>query len=86
MSDPFDFLWNLLRIRLFPPSTQKIGARIMTAKRTTSEVDQQIDENLKRVYDDVLNEAVPDRFHDLIAQLKDADMARQSERKDSNDD
>ncbi|AHM05129.1 hypothetical protein roselon_02831 [Roseibacterium elongatum DSM 19469] len=42
-------------------------------------MDEQIDENLKRVYDDVLNEAVPDRFLDLIAQLKSANTA--SERK-----
>lgn len=30
----------------------------------------QIDENLKRVYTAVLNEELPDRFKDLIAQLK----------------
>ncbi|WP_025312825.1 NepR family anti-sigma factor [Roseicyclus elongatus] len=51
----------------------------MAEKRTKSKVDEQIDENLKRVYDDVLNEAVPDRFLDLIAQLKSANTA--SERK-----
>lgn len=33
-------------------------------------VDQQIDENLKRVYDDTLHEPLPDRFNDLIAQLR----------------
>ena len=30
----------------------------------------QIDENLKRVYDEVLTEAVPDRFKDLLAKLQ----------------
>jgi hypothetical protein len=30
----------------------------------------QIDENLKRVYADTLNEDLPDRFKDLLAQLK----------------
>jgi hypothetical protein len=30
----------------------------------------QIDENLKRVYEDMLNEEVPDRFKALIQQLK----------------
>ncbi len=30
----------------------------------------QIDENLKRVYSDALNEDLPDRFKDLLAQLK----------------
>ncbi|WP_338092667.1 NepR family anti-sigma factor [Salipiger mangrovisoli] len=29
-----------------------------------------IDENLKRVYQDMLEEQVPDRFLDLIAQLR----------------
>ena len=30
----------------------------------------QIDENLKRVYTSALNEELPDRFRDLLAQLK----------------
>jgi len=34
-----------------------------------------IDENLKRVYDDMLNQEVPDRFKDLLAQLKAQDAA-----------
>lgn len=34
---------------------------------------EQIDENLRRVYEDTLNEQLPDRFHDLIAQLKKKD-------------
>ncbi len=29
-----------------------------------------IDQNLKRVYDDLLSQEVPDRFKDLLAQLK----------------
>jgi hypothetical protein len=32
-----------------------------------------IDENLRRVYQDMLDEKVPDRFLDLIAQLKSQD-------------
>lgn len=35
-----------------------------------SAVKAQIDENLRRVYDEVLIEAVPDRFTQLLAQLK----------------
>lgn len=31
---------------------------------------EQIDENLKRVYTAALNEELPDRFRDLLAQLK----------------
>lgn len=34
----------------------------------------QIDENLKRVYAAALNEELPDRFRDLLAQLKDRDI------------
>lgn len=34
-----------------------------------------IDANLKRVYDDMLNQEVPDRFKDLLAQLKAQDTA-----------
>ncbi len=34
-----------------------------------------IDENLKRVYDDMLSQDVPDRFKDLLAQLKAQDDA-----------
>ena len=30
----------------------------------------QIDENLKRVYTSALNEDLPDRFRDLLAELK----------------
>ncbi|MGI3169343.1 NepR family anti-sigma factor [Pseudooceanicola sp. C21-150M6] len=39
---------------------------------------RQIDENLKRVYQQRVEEELPDRFKDLIAKLKDQD------RKDSN--
>lgn len=38
--------------------------------RTARNVDQQIDENLRRVYDEALNEELPDRFKDLLARLK----------------
>lgn len=43
-----------------------------------SRLTEQIDENLKRVYDDVLKEQVPDRFKLLLAQLKDKDKAREN--------
>lgn len=32
---------------------------------------EQIDENLKRVYQDIVKEDVPDRFKQLLQQLKD---------------
>jgi hypothetical protein len=31
---------------------------------------QQIDENLKRVYEEALSQEIPDRFKELIARLK----------------
>ena len=42
----------------------------MAQKREKSNIDRQIDENLKRVYDDALKEDLPDRFAELIAKLK----------------
>jgi hemerythrin-like domain-containing protein len=57
----------------------------MPAKRTKSTVDQQIDENLKRVYDDMLKEDVPDRFMDLIQQLRQSDGSRSPGGPDGND-
>ena len=40
-----------------------------------SNVDRLIDENLRRVYDSVLQEDVPDRFALLLQQLQDGDAA-----------
>ncbi|UWQ94878.1 transcriptional regulator [Rhodobacteraceae bacterium M385] len=42
----------------------------MASDTKKSSVDRQIDENLKRVYDDAMKDELPDRFMDLIAQLK----------------
>ena len=33
-------------------------------------IKRQIDENLKRIYDETLNEEVPDRFKELLVQLR----------------
>jgi hypothetical protein len=38
-------------------------------------VDNMIDENLRKVYDSVLNEEVPDRFSQLLEQLRGAGAA-----------
>lgn len=38
--------------------------------KSKSPVSRQIDENLKRIYDETLNEAVPDRFADLLNKLR----------------
>ena len=42
----------------------------MADNKGKSRLHQQIDENLKRVYEEALSEDVPDRFKDLIAQLR----------------
>jgi hypothetical protein len=36
----------------------------------------QIDENLKKVYEDLLKEEVPDRFKRLLAQLKEKEQGK----------
>ena len=42
----------------------------MDPKKPKSNLEQQIDENLKKVYRKTIEEDVPDRFMDLLAQLK----------------
>lgn len=42
----------------------------MADSKGKSRLHQQIDENLKRVYEEALSEDVPDRFKDLIARLR----------------
>jgi hypothetical protein len=86
MSDPYEFSMEPFAATFVPISHEKnLGPKHMAARRTRSEVDQQIDENLKRVYDDALNEAVPDRFLDLIEQLRAAETPPQASSKDSDD-
>lgn len=45
----------------------------MTEKNRADKLEQLIDANLKRAFDDVLSEDVPDRFTNLLAQLRAAD-------------
>ena len=45
----------------------------MGQDNSTRRQGQVIDDNLKRVYQDMLDEQVPDRFLDLLAQLKKQD-------------
>lgn len=42
----------------------------MTDDPAKSRLKQQIDENLKRVYEDALKQEVPDRFKRLLEELK----------------
>lgn len=41
-------------------------------------MNQQIDENLRRVYSDAANEPVPDRFAQLLEQLRQKEEAEAS--------
>lgn len=45
----------------------------VSREKPKSRVDQQIDENLRRVFEDVAKEDVPDRFKQLLKQLKEKD-------------
>ena len=42
--------------------------------------DDHIDQNLKKVYEEVLNEELPDRFKDLLAKLKSGETPGSSEK------
>jgi len=42
----------------------------MAQNKDAPKIRAQIDENLKRVYDEALDEKVPDRFKQLLEQLK----------------
>ncbi|MFZ1727379.1 MAG: NepR family anti-sigma factor [Albidovulum sp.] len=42
----------------------------MARHKNSSDLKAQIDENLKRVYDEALEEDVPDRFKELLEQLR----------------
>ncbi len=45
----------------------------MAKNRKTENLNRQIDENLRRVYSDAVNEPLPDRFAELLKQLRDAE-------------
>ena len=47
--------------------------RTMPHKKPSSSMQQQIDENLKRVFQEKVDEELPDRFKQLLARLKQQD-------------
>ena len=47
----------------------------MANRSGTSKLEQQIDENLRRVYADVAQEPLPDRFTQLLNQLREKEQA-----------
>ncbi|MEO9779961.1 MAG: NepR family anti-sigma factor [Sedimentitalea sp.] len=50
----------------------------MKKKRKNPAVDHQIDENLRRVYSEAAEEPVPDRFTQLLEQLRQQEQSKQS--------
>lgn len=56
-------------IQIFGLARDMASDKKKTGKQAV-DMNDEIDKNLRRVYDATLNEDVPDRFHDLLAQLK----------------
>jgi hypothetical protein len=50
---------------------------IMASETSKDKIQAQIEENLKRVYDDALNEPVPARFQALLDQLRQQDKQKE---------
>jgi hypothetical protein len=50
----------------------------MASDSSKDKIQRQIEENLKRVYDDALSEPVPSKFQDLLDQLRSQDKAKES--------
>ncbi len=48
----------------------------MTKDDSEARLRQVIDESLKQVYDDALKQEVPERFLNLLAQLREAEAAK----------
>ncbi|MGP6087388.1 NepR family anti-sigma factor [Antarctobacter jejuensis] len=45
----------------------------MTQKKLNSRIAEEIDRNLRQAFDETVQEPVPDRFMDLLSQLKAAE-------------
>ena len=57
----------------------------MSDDQPNGHMKRQIEQNLKRVYDDAVREEVPDRFKLLLAQLREKDSALRAATPDSKD-
>jgi len=51
----------------------------MANKRRISKLNQQIDDNLKRVYADTVQEPLPERFTQLLDQLREKERGNSDE-------
>ena len=56
----------------------------MSRSNRNSRIEQQIDQNLKRAFDEVANQDLPSRFTDLLSQLRARD-AQSASGEDSDD-
>ncbi|MGO4915199.1 NepR family anti-sigma factor [Pseudogemmobacter sp. W21_MBD1_M6] len=52
----------------------------MAQKKPNQNVQRQIDENLRKVYQEKVEEALPDRFQKLLQQLKEQEKAKEGEK------
>jgi hypothetical protein len=50
----------------------------MSERNASKKRSDYIDDNLRRVYEEALQEGVPDRFRDLLAALKEQDQSQDS--------
>lgn len=48
----------------------------MSQRKKTADWTRQIDENLRRVYEETANEAIPSRFQELLELLKEQDTPK----------
>ncbi len=53
----------------------------MTRKTRTSKLNQQIDDNLRRVYSQAAEEPVPERFTELLQKLRKQEHEQEQENK-----
>ncbi|WP_209599342.1 NepR family anti-sigma factor [Ruegeria sp. HKCCSP351] len=44
--------------------------REASSRKRSKRIDREIDENLKRAFDELANEPIPDRFTELLDQLR----------------
>nr|WP_172839351.1 NepR family anti-sigma factor [Tateyamaria omphalii] len=58
----------------------------MTRQNHKTEIDAEIDANLKRAFDTLAKEPVPDRFTDLLNQLRTGNAQTSSDKGDRHDD
>ncbi|WP_442970274.1 NepR family anti-sigma factor [Roseovarius sp. CH_XMU1461] len=54
-------------------------------KRRQTVLNKQIDENIRRVYSEMADEPVPDRFTDLLRQLRDKEQEQSTSSESSED-